>query len=246
MPLARSTLAAPAFGQSGKRGLHLFFAELPGSLHAVAVKDLVGVVVVVAAAAAALAVLVVVFVPVLVVAAVAFLVVVMVALVIMVMAVLMLMIVAAALVLMIMIVIVAMVVMVVMVLVHGLVGELFQLGFQRPLVLHGLHNGRARQLLPGRGDDGGLVVVLSQKRHGGLQLLFVHAAGRLSTMALAWPTWSSKNSPKFFIYILHLFASATVVKLFSVTSSMCRFCTARITSLSLPTPDGSIKMRSGW
>ena len=65
-------------------------------------------------------------------------------------------------------------------------------------------------------------------------------------MALAFSTWLLKNSPKFFIYILHLLASTTVVKPLSISSSDCTPCTARMTSLSLPTPEGSMRMRSGW
>ncbi len=61
----------------------------------------------------------------------------------------------------------------------------------------------------------------------------------------ACSTWLLKNSPKFFMYILHFFASTTVVKLLSAMSAASSPCTARITSLSLPTPDGSIRMRSG-
>ena len=64
-------------------------------------------------------------------------------------------------------------------------------------------------------------------------------------MALAFSTWLLKNSPKFFIYILHLLASTTVVKPLSTSSSDCTPCTARMTSLSLPTPEGSMRMRSG-
>lgn len=64
-------------------------------------------------------------------------------------------------------------------------------------------------------------------------------------MALAFSTWLLKNSPKFFMYILHLFASTTVVKPLSTSSSDCTPCTARMTSLSLPTPEGSMRMRSG-
>ena len=43
-------------------------------------------------------------------------------------------------------------------------------------------------------------------------------------------------------------ASATVTKLFSFMSSVSSavFCTATITSDSFPTPEGSMRMRSGW
>ena len=61
----------------------------------------------------------------------------------------------------------------------------------------------------------------------------------------AFSTWSLKNSPKFFIYILHLLASTTVQKALSFASSSFAFATALITSESLPTPDGSMMMRSG-
>ena len=67
----------------------------------------------------------------------------------------------------------------------------------------------------------------------------------LSTMQFAYSTWLLKNSPKFFMYIRHFFASTTVVKLLSEISAESIPCTARITSLSLPTPDGSTRMRSG-
>ena len=67
----------------------------------------------------------------------------------------------------------------------------------------------------------------------------------LSIIVAACSIWSPKNSPKFLRYILHLFTSATVVKAFNTAFSAPIFCTARITSLSLPTPDGSIIILSG-
>ena len=54
-----------------------------------------------------------------------------------------------------------------------------------------------------------------------------------------------KNSPKFFIYIFALVASTTVVKVFNRMSSPSTLCTAVMTSESLPTPEGSMRMRSG-
>ena len=69
---------------------------------------------------------------------------------------------------------------------------------------------------------------------------------RLITMVPAFSIWLLKNSPKFFIYILHLVASTMVTALFSLTSRF--FATSRtafITSESLPTPDGSMMTRSG-
>ena len=69
---------------------------------------------------------------------------------------------------------------------------------------------------------------------------------RLRTMVPAFSIWLLKNSPKFFIYILHLAASTMVTALLSATSmSADTSITAFITSESLPTPDGSIIIRSG-
>ena len=69
---------------------------------------------------------------------------------------------------------------------------------------------------------------------------------RLSTMVPAFSIWLLKNSPKFFMYILHFAASTMVTALFSSTSiSADTSMTAFITSDSLPTPDGSMMMRSG-
>ena len=72
-------------------------------------------------------------------------------------------------------------------------------------------------------------------------------AVRLSTIVLAFSIWSLKNSPKFFIYIVVLPASATVIKLLRLTSSKSFFtsATALITSESLPTPEGSMMILSG-
>ena len=70
---------------------------------------------------------------------------------------------------------------------------------------------------------------------------------RLNTIVPAFSTWLLKNSPKFFIYILHLLASTTVTALFRRTSrSFATLRTAFITSDNLPTPEGSIITRSGW
>ena len=68
---------------------------------------------------------------------------------------------------------------------------------------------------------------------------------RLRTMVPAFSTWLHQNSPKFFIYIRARVASTTVVKLPGTRSLSPRSCTARITSLSLPTPLGSMSTRSG-
>ena len=67
----------------------------------------------------------------------------------------------------------------------------------------------------------------------------------LKTIELACSIWSLKNSPKFFIYILHLLASTTVVKAFKTASWELIFLTAFITSDNFPTPEGSIRILSG-
>ena len=70
---------------------------------------------------------------------------------------------------------------------------------------------------------------------------------RLSTMVPAFSIWLLKNSPKFFIYIRHLAASTMVTALLRTTSmSQATSRTAFITSDSLPTPEGSMIIRSGW
>ena len=70
---------------------------------------------------------------------------------------------------------------------------------------------------------------------------------RLSTMVLEFSIWLLKNSPKFFMYILHFWASTTTTELFNVTpTSSFTSATAFFTSDSLPTPDGSMMIRSGW
>ena len=53
---------------------------------------------------------------------------------------------------------------------HQLVG-------QRVTAGHGLHDLGAGELIPGSGEDGGLLVVLPQQLHGGIQLGGVHALG---------------------------------------------------------------------
>ena len=69
---------------------------------------------------------------------------------------------------------------------------------------------------------------------------------RLKIMVPAYSIWLLKNSPKFFIYILHLVTSTSVVKLFSFMSTeSSTFWTALITSESFPTPEGSMMILSG-
>ena len=66
------------------------------------------------------------------------------------------------------------------------------------------------------------------------------------TMVVANWTWLLKNSPKFFMYSLHFFASTTVTaELFSTSRSASTSATAFMTSESFPTPLGSMMIRSG-
>ncbi len=70
---------------------------------------------------------------------------------------------------------------------------------------------------------------------------------RERTMVPAVSIWSLKNSPKFFIYILHFLALTTATALpSSMGVVLLALPTARLTSLSLPTPEGSMMTRSGW
>ena len=69
---------------------------------------------------------------------------------------------------------------------------------------------------------------------------------RLKITVPAYSIWLLKNSPKFFMYILHFVTSTTVVKLFNfMSTSFSTFWTALITSESFPTPEGSIMILSG-
>ena len=67
----------------------------------------------------------------------------------------------------------------------------------------------------------------------------------LNNMHPAFEIWSLKNSPKFLIYILHLFTSTTTTELLRTVFSISALSTALVTSLSLPTPEGSMRIRSG-
>ena len=114
------------------------------------------------------------------------------------------------------------VVMVVMVLVLVLVVVLGGLGLEvhrarrtaLSLLLHGFEDLRA-----GPAASHGVVTIaavgflFAQQRHGGVELVLgMDISVRLRMMALACSIWLLKNSPKFFIYILHLLASTTVTK----------------------------------
>ena len=70
---------------------------------------------------------------------------------------------------------------------------------------------------------------------------------RLRMTVPACSIWSLKNSPKFFMYILHFLALTTVTALPNcISHSLATSPTALATSESLPTPEGSMRMRSGW
>ena len=201
-------------------------------LHDPAGKDLVGVVmmvmmlvvvlVMVMAAAAVAVVIVVMLVVVMMMVMFVIMVLVLVVVVVMIAAVFMVMLVVVMVVLVVVVVAAAAVVVIVLFLGlgRGLGGQLGQLGLEGVFLLHGLQNLLAGELLPGGGDDGGHLVVLPEESHH-VPELFV------------------------FMYILHLVASATVVKPLRTASSISRFLTARMTSDSLPTPEGSMRMRSG-
>ena len=70
---------------------------------------------------------------------------------------------------------------------------------------------------------------------------------RLKITVVAYSIWLLKNSPKAFICLLAFNAFTTVTSALSLTS--CSFSisiTDFMTSDNLPTPDGSIRIRSGW
>ncbi len=70
---------------------------------------------------------------------------------------------------------------------------------------------------------------------------------RLSTTTVAYSIWLLKNSPKAFICLVAFAVLTTVIRPFSFTSFSCSTsCTDFITSESFPTPEGSIRIRSGW
>ena len=154
--------------ERGERAADILLGEGVDRLLAPAGKDLVGVVVMVVAGAlriVALVIVVVVMMPVLV-----MIVVMMMVLVLLVLMVMVVMVVLVPLVVVVMVVIVVMMVMLMLVglvlgadLLHQLVGE--------GDLLHRGEDGLAVQLVPGGGEDGGVLVVLAQERHGGGELL---------------------------------------------------------------------------
>ena len=86
-------------------------------------------------------------------------------------------------------------------------------------------------------------------------IIFTHSSScsavafwlRLRTIVVACSIWLLKNSPNAFICFFAFTAFTTVTSAFNFTS--CSFSisiTDFITSDNLPTPDGSIRIRSGW
>ena len=70
---------------------------------------------------------------------------------------------------------------------------------------------------------------------------------RLKIIVVACSIWLLKNSPNAFICLLAFKAFTTVTSALSFTScSFSMSITDFMTSDNLPTPDGSIKIRSGW
>ena len=86
-------------------------------------------------------------------------------------------------------------------------------------------------------------------------IIFTHSSNcsevafwlRLRTMVVACSIWLLKNSPNAFICFFAFTAFTTVTRAFNFTScSFSMSITDFITSDNLPTPDGSIRIRSGW
>ena len=152
--------------ERGERAADILLGEGVDRLLAPAGKDLVGVVVMVVAGAlriVALVIVVVVMMPVLV------MIVVMIVMMVLVLLVLMVMVVMVVLVPLMVVVMVVIVVMMVMLMLVGLVlgaDLLHQLVGEGDL-LHRGEDGLAVQLVPGGGEDGGVLVVLAQERHDG-------------------------------------------------------------------------------
>ena len=63
------------------------------------------------------------------------------------------------------------------VLLPGLVGKALELGGEGVLALHGLAQLRPVELIPGRGDDNGALIVLAQHLDAGSKLALAHALG---------------------------------------------------------------------
>ena len=79
----------------------------------------------------------------------------------------------------IMIVVVFVLLMVVMMVVMmlGLLRKMLELCRQRVVLLHGVKDGLSVKSIPRCGNDGSALIVLTDKRHGGGKLFFVHACG---------------------------------------------------------------------
>ena len=89
----------------------------------------------------------------------------------------MLMLVLMVMVMVVLMLILMVVIMMVVVLAMGRCLQLAELLRQGVGLLHGGKQLLARELIPGRGDDGGLGIVLAQKLHGSVQLVLLDAVG---------------------------------------------------------------------
>jgi len=157
--------------QCGEGIADLFLGELLRRLDAPALEDLVGVVAVMMVMMAAVVLMLIIV----------FIVVMMVMAVMLILVIMVMMVAAMMLVLVILVVIVMMMVMMVLFLVVllglGAADHVSQLFGERVLLLHGLEDLCAGELVPRRRDDDGVLVVLTQQGHSGGQLLLRDGAG---------------------------------------------------------------------
>lgn len=173
--------------QCGEGIADFFLGELLRRLDAPALEDLVGVVAVMMVMMAAVVLVVVLIMVVMIVMMAAMMVLLVVIMIVMVMAVMLILVIvvmmvaARMLVLVILVGIVMMMVMMVLFLVVllglGAADHVSQLFGERVLLLHGLEDLCAGELVPRRRDDDGVQIVLAQQGHGGGQLLLGDGAG---------------------------------------------------------------------
>lgn len=115
------------------------------------------------------------------------------------------------------------------------------------IVLHRREDGFAADLIPRVVMMRALALCSRSSATTASSFSWLMPCVRLSRMVPAYSIWLRKNSPKFLTYMRHFPASATVTKL-PISASGISFSTpstARMTSESLPTPLGSMRMRSG-
>lgn len=121
-----------------------------------------------------------------------------------------------------------------------------KLGNQVALTIHNGNDLCTGQFVPIGGHNGGGGVLFLDQGNGCGYLLLVCAAGAAQDDAGCVADLVIIELAKVLHIHLTLFTSATVTKLFRLTGRVSPTpSTARVTSLSLPTPEGSIRMRSG-